>query len=123
MGEGYGFGGRLQVPREGLGEVYVRGQAGWETQDRGEGMSFFDDFLMSRHPFSGGVPRQQIPHRQTPFRGFTTEPVDITIKKMYVSVPIKHAPGEILVESCGCSSHGGERLRTCDECLQRRLGP
>ncbi len=48
---------------------------------------------------------------------------DITLKKTYVSTPVPHPCDEIIVEPCGCAFHRGERLKTCDGCLQRRLGP
>lgn len=59
----------------------------------------------------------------TPYRIDT--PPKTVIKKMYavVHVPIKGTPGEILVEPCGCTYCGSRRLKTCDGCLQRRLGP
>ena len=52
-----------------------------------------------------------------------TEVDDITIKKVYASVPFPLSCDEIVVEPCGCSSLGLKRLKTCDGCLQRRLGP
>jgi len=56
--------------------------------------------------------------------GTTSEhAADIIIKKMYASVPFPLSCDEIVVEPCGCSSLGLKRLKTCDGCLQRRLGP
>ena len=43
---------------------------------------------------------------------------EIKLKKMYVSVPIPHSPGEIAVESCGCSFLNGKRLGACEDHAQ-----
>ncbi|KKM89919.1 hypothetical protein LCGC14_1243890 [marine sediment metagenome] len=55
--------------------------------------------------------------------GTSSRYADITIKKVYASVPFPLSCDEIVVEPCGCSFLGLKRLKTCDGCLQRRLGP
>jgi len=68
--------------------------------------------------------RIDLPHGLSP-SDLKSNPItfaDFTLTKIYVPI-IKGRPGEVLVEPCGCSFYGGERFKTCDGCLQRRLGP
>ena len=79
----------------------------------GDGVKPYD--YLAQHQFDWLLPSLsklgQAPVEQTP----------ITLKRVYVIVRIP-TPGEILVETCGCSSRVGESLQTCEEHKSKRLG-